>query len=182
MATRAPASRWNPLFSLSQEAELEFEDRNNFEIQRMVDFTLEIATNGLEWARKRESERLDQEHDCVEWWPSNKNDEGYLIAELAEALPTHLSIIKTILLLQSEPVGSDEENVVRFKGLLWAGKITNQFVFNIVAACCDFYAFGWMARQIAGDPPFQHFHGAWRVTSSLVDCDAEFEKTSAIAR
>jgi hypothetical protein len=30
---------------------MEFEDRNNFEIQRMVDRILEIATNGLEWAR-----------------------------------------------------------------------------------------------------------------------------------
>jgi hypothetical protein len=161
---------------------LEFEDRNNFEIQRMVDLILEIATNGLEWARVRESQRLDQERDFVEWGPGDKNDEGYLIKELAEPLPTHLSIIKTILLLQSEAVGSDEENVVRFKELLLAGRITNQFVFNIVAACCDFYAFGWMARQIAGDPPFQHFHTAPRVTSSLVDCDAEFEKTSALAR
>ena len=53
--------------------------------------------------------------DFVEWGPGDKNDEGYLVEELAEALPTHLSIIKTILLLQSEPVGSDEENVVRFK-------------------------------------------------------------------
>jgi hypothetical protein len=177
-----PASNWQPPFSLSQEAELEFQDRNNFEIQRMVDLILEIATNGLKWARERESERLDQERDSVEWGPGDKNDEGYLIAELAEPLPTHLSIIKTILLLQCEPIGSDEENVVRFKGLLSTGKITNQFVFNIVAACCDFYAFGWMARQIAGDPPFQHFHTTRRVTSSLVDCDAEFEKTPAIAR
>ena len=56
-----------------------------------------------------------------------------------------------------------------------------QDVFNTVAACCDFYAFGWMARQIAGDPPFQHFHTARSVTSSLVDCDAEFEKSSAMA-
>ena len=160
---------------------MEFEDRNNFEIQRMVDLILEVATNGLEWARERESARLDQERDFVEWEPGDKNDEGYLIEELAEPLPTHLSIIKTILLLQSEPVGSDDENVVRFKGLFSTGKITNQFVFNIVAACCDFYAFGWMARQIAGDPPFQHFHAERRVTSSLVDCDAEFEKSSAIA-
>ena len=176
-----PASNWQPPFSLSQEAELEFQDRNNFEIRRMVDLTLEIATNGLKWARERESERLDQERDFVEWGPRDKNDEGYLIAELAEPLPTHLSIIKTMLVLQSEPVGSDEENVVRFKELLSVGKITNQFVFNIVAACCDFCAFGWMARQIAGDPPFQHFHAERRVTSSLVDCDAEFEKSSAIA-
>jgi hypothetical protein len=176
-----PASNWQPPFSVSQEAELQFEDRNNVEIQRMVDLILETATNGLKWARERESERLDQEHHCVEWWPSDKNDEGYLIAELAEPLPTHLSIIKTMLVLQSEPVGSDEENVVRFKELLSVGKITNQFVFNIVAACCDFYAFGWMARQIAGDPPFQHFHAERRVASSLMDCDAEFEKSSAIA-
>jgi len=91
-----------------------------------------------------------------------KNDEGHLIEEFAEPLPTHLSIIKTILLLQSEPVGSDEENIVRFKELLSARKITNQFVFNIVAACCDFYAFGWMARHIARQPPFCHFHTAWR--------------------
>jgi len=60
-------------------------------------------------------------------------------------------------------------------------KGANQFVFNIVAACCDFYAFGWMTRQIAGDPPFQHFHAERRVTSSLVDCDGEFEKSSATA-
>ena len=91
-----------------------------------------------------------------------KNDEGHLIEELADPLPTHLSIIKTILLLESEPVGSDEENIVRFKGLLSARKITNRFVFNIVAACCDFYAFGWMARHIARQPPFCHFHTAWR--------------------
>ena len=161
---------------------MEFEDRNNFETQRMVDQILAIATNGLDWARKRETERLEEERDFVEWGPGDKNDEGYLIAELAEPLPTHLSIIKTILLLQSEPVGSDEENVVRFKGLLSSGKMTNQFVFNVVAACCDFYAFGWMARQIAGDPPFQHFHAPRHVTSSLVDCEAEYENTPAIAR
>jgi len=40
---------------------MEFEDRNNFEIQRMVDLILEIATNGLEWAREREFQRLDHE-------------------------------------------------------------------------------------------------------------------------
>ena len=159
-----------------------FEDRNNFEIQRMVDLILEIATNGLAWARKREAERLDQEPDFVEWGPGDKNDEGYLIEEFAEPLPTHLSIIKTILLLQSEPVGSDEENVVRFKGLLSARKIINSFVFNIVAACCDFYAFGWMARHIAGLPPFRHYHTVRRVTSSLVDDDGEFEQSSAVAR
>jgi len=147
----------------------------------MVDRILEVATNGLEWARKRESERLDQEHHCVEWWPSDKNDEGYLIAELAEPLPTHLSLIKTILLLQSEPVGSDEENVVLLKGLLSAGKITQQFVFNFVAVCCDFYALGWMERHIAGNPPFRHFRAARRAPS-MVDCDGEFEKSSAIAR
>src|SRR5215472_8353177 len=147
---------------------MEFEDRNNFEIQRMVDRILEIATNGLEWARKRESERLDQEPDFLEWGPGDKNDEGYLIEELVEPLPTHLSIIKTILLLQSEPVGSDEENIVRFKRLLSGHKITNRFVFNVVAACCDFYAFGWMARHIAGGPPFRYYHATRRVTSSLV--------------
>ena len=119
---------------------MEFEDRNNFEIQRMVDLILEVATNGLALARERESERLDQERDFIEWGPGDKNDEGYLIEELAEPLPTHLSIIKTILLLQSEPVGSDEENIVHFKGLLSARKITNQFIFNIVAVCCDFYS------------------------------------------
>jgi hypothetical protein len=162
---------------------MEFEDRNNFEIQRMVDLILGIATNGLEWARKRESERLDhEERDFVEWGPGDKNDEGYLIEELAEPLPTHLSIIKTILLLQSEQVGSDEENIVRFTGLLSARKITNQFVFNIVAACCDFYSFGWMARHIAGHPPFRHYRAAQRVTSPLVDCDGEFETSPAIAR
>jgi hypothetical protein len=160
---------------------MEFEQRNEFEIQKMVDAILEIATNGLQWARERESERLDQERDFVEWGPGDKNDEGYLIEEFAEPLPTHLSIMKTILLLQSAPVGSDKENVECFKGLLSAGKITNQFVFNIVAACCDFYAFGWMARHIAGNPPFRH-HAARRVTSSLVDCDAEFEESSAIAQ
>ena len=84
----------------------------------------------------------------------------HLVEALAEPLPTHLSIIKTILMLQSEPVGSDEENVERFKGLLSARKITNQFIFNIVAACCDFYSFGWMARHIAGQPPFRHYHTA----------------------
>src|SRR5262249_53431353 len=136
-AGQVSASSWDSPFSLSQEAELEFEDRNHFEIQRMVDLILELATNGLKWARERESQRLDQESDSVEWYPEDKNDEGYLIAELAEPLPTHLSIIKTILLLQSEPVASDEENVARFKGLLSSGKITSQFVFNIVAACCD---------------------------------------------
>ena len=160
---------------------MEFEDRNNFEIQRMVDLILEIATNGLAWARERESERLDQEQESVEWGPGDENDEGYLIQELAEPLPTQLSIIKMILLLQSEPVASDEENIMRFKGLLSARKITNQFVCNIVAACCDFYAFGWMARHIAGEPPFRHYHTARRVTSSVVDCDGEFEKSSAHA-
>jgi hypothetical protein len=146
---------------------MEFEDRNNIEIQKMVDVILGIATNGLEWARQRESERLNQEEDIVEWGPGDKNDEGYLIEEVAEPLPTHLSIIRTILLLQSEPVGSDDENVVRFKGLLSAGKITNQFVFNIVAACCDFYAFGWMARHIAGQPPFRHYRTARADRSDL---------------
>jgi hypothetical protein len=157
---------------------MEFEDRNNLEIQRMVDLILEIATNGLEWARERESERLDQERYFVEWGPGDKNDEIYLIEELAEPLPTHLSIIKTILLLQSEPVGSDEENIVRFKGLLSARKITNQFVFNAVAACCDFYSFGWMARHIAGQPPFRHYRTAPGLTPSLGDFDGQFEKSS----
>ena len=46
---------------------MEFEDRNNFEIQRMVDLILATATNGLAWARERESERLDHEEDFVEW-------------------------------------------------------------------------------------------------------------------
>jgi hypothetical protein len=160
---------------------MEFENRNHFEIQGMVDRILEIATNGLEWARERETERLDQEQDFVEWGPGDKNDEGYLIEELAEPLPTHLSIIKTILSLQSEPVGSDEENIVRFKGLLSARKITNQFVFNIVAACCDFYSFGWMARHIAGQPPFRHYHTARHVTSSLADFDGELEPSSVHA-
>ena len=157
---------------------MEFEDRNNCEIQRMVDLILEIATNGLAWARKREAERLDQEQDFVEWGPGDKNDEGYLIEEFAEPLLTHLSIIETILLLQSEQVGSDEENLVRFKRLLSARKITNQFVFNLVAACCDFYSFGWMARHIAGQPPFRHYHTARRVTSLLGDSDGQFEQSS----
>jgi hypothetical protein len=161
---------------------MEFEDRNNFEIQRMVDLILETATNGLAWAQAREFDRLDHEEDFVEWGPGDKNDERYLIEELAEPLPTQLSIIKTILLLQSAQVGSDEENIVRFKGLLSARKITKQFVFNIVAACCDFYAFGWRARHIAGHPPFRHYRAARRVTSSLGDCDREFEKSSAIAQ
>jgi hypothetical protein len=146
---------------------MEFEDRNNIEIQKMVDLVLEIATNGLEWARQREAERLNQEEDFVEWGPGDKNDEGYLIEELAEPLPTHLSIIRTVLLLQSEPVGSDDENLVRFRELLSAGKITNQFVFNTVAACCDFYAFGWMARHIAGQPPFRHYRTARTDRSDL---------------
>ena len=158
---------------------MEFEDRNHFEIQRMVDLILEIATNGLAWARQQESERLDQERDFVEWGPGDKNDEGYLVEELAEPLPTHLSIIKTILLLQSEPVGSEEENVVRFKGLLSARKITNQFVFTIVASCCDFYSFGWMARHIAGQPPFRHYCTAASLTSCLGNFDGQFEKLEA---
>ena len=148
----------------------------------MVDLILEIATNGLKWARERESERLDQERDFVEWGPGDKNDEEYLIVELAEPLPTHLSIIKTMLVLQSEPVGSDEENVVRFKELLSVGKITNQFVFNIVAVCCDFYAFGWMERHSAGHSPVRHYYVAQPVTSSLVGCDGECEKSSTVAR
>src|SRR5215470_1609067 len=45
----------------------------------MVDGVLEIATNGLKWARERESERLDQERDFVEWGPGDKNDEIPLI-------------------------------------------------------------------------------------------------------
>ena len=161
---------------------MEFQDRNNAEIQRMVDLILETATNGLAWARERESERLDLEADSVEWGPGDKNDERYLIEELAEALPTQLSIIKTILLLQSEPIGSDEENILRFNRLFSTRRITNQFIFNIVAACCDFYSFGWMARHIAGHPPFRHYYAAQRLTSSLVECEAEFEKSSAIAR
>lgn len=36
---------------------MEFDDRNQFEIQKMVDHILEIAANGLNWARERESER-----------------------------------------------------------------------------------------------------------------------------
>ena len=161
---------------------MEFGDRNNFEIQQMVDHILEIATNGLEWARERETEQLDEERNFVEWGPGDKNDEGYLIEELAEPLPTHLSIIKTILVLQSEQVGSDEENIARFKELLSAGLITNQFVFNLVAACCDFYALGWMARHISGHPPFRHYHAARGVTPSVMHCDREFEKSVAIAR
>ena len=157
---------------------MEFQDRNNREIQAMVDLIIETATNGLTWAREREAERLDREEDSVEWGPGDKNDEQYLIEEFVGPLPTQLSIIRTILLLQSEPVGSDEENIARFRGLLSARKITNPFVFNIVAACCDFYSFGWMARHIAGNPPFRHYSSARRVAPSLVDCDGEFEKAS----
>jgi hypothetical protein len=157
---------------------MEFEDRNSSEIQRVVDHILEIAANGLKWARERECERLDHEEDSVEWRPGDKNDEGYLIEGLAEALPTRLSIINTILLLQSEQVGSDEENVARFKALLSAGTVTNQFVFNLVATCCGFYALGWMARHIAGQPPFLHYRPR-PVTSSFVDC--EVEKSPAMA-
>lgn len=160
---------------------MEFEQRNQLEIQKMVDAIFEIAAKGLTWARERESERLDEEEDFIEWGPGDKNDEGYLIEELSQPLPTHLSIIKTILLLQSEQVGSDEDNVARFKALLSAGKITNPFVFNIVATCCDFYALGWMARHIAGQPPFRHYHAARPASSPLVDCDAELEKTPALA-
>jgi hypothetical protein len=156
---------------------MEFEDRNNVEIQRMVDLIVETATNGLAWAREREVERLDHEEDFVEWEPGDKNDERYLIGDLAEPLPTQLSIIKTILSLQSEPVRSDEENILRFRQLLSAGKLTNQFVFNIVAACSDFYAFGWMARHVAGSPPFLHSRAGRRVTSSLVGRDGEFEES-----
>ena len=65
---------------------MEFEDRNNFEIQRMVDRIIEMATNGLQWAREQEFERLDHEEDFVEWGPGDKNDEGYLIEELAETV------------------------------------------------------------------------------------------------
>ena len=161
---------------------MEFADRNNFEIQRMVDLIFETATNGLAWARLRESERLDRDEDSVEWGPGDENDERYLIGELAEPLPAHLSIINTILLLQSEQVGSDEENLERFKDLLLAGKITNQFVFNVVAACCDFYSFGWLARQIAGPPPFRHYFAARRVNASPVDCNEELENSSAAVR
>ena len=129
---------------------MEFQDRNNFEIQRMVDLILEIATNGLKWARERESERLDQKRDFVEWGPGDKNDEGYLIEELAEPLPTHLSIIKTILLLQSETVGSDEENIVRFKGLLSARKITNHSLLTLLPRAVIFTrSDGWHATSQA---------------------------------
>jgi hypothetical protein len=55
---------------------MEFEDRNNFEIQRMVDLILETATNGLAWARAREFERLDHEEDFVEWGPGDKTMSG----------------------------------------------------------------------------------------------------------
>ena len=160
---------------------MEFEDRNNSEIQRIVDHILEIAANGLNWARGRESERLDREEDVIEWGPGDKNDERYLIEELGAALPTHLSIIRTALVLQSEPVGSDEENLMRFQALLSAGKITNPIVFNLVAACCDFYAFGWMARHIAGQPPFRHYRPR-PVSPRLADCDEQFATSSAAAR
>jgi hypothetical protein len=161
---------------------MNFEDRNNSEIQRMADFILELATNGLAWARERECQRLDEEPGFIEWGPGDKNDEGYLIEELAEELPTHLSIIKTMLLLQSEPAGPDEENVERFKELLLAGRITNQFVFNVVAACCDFYAFGWMTRHIAGNPPFRIYRAAGPLASEApADPARELEQNPAFA-
>jgi hypothetical protein len=34
---------------------MEFEDRNHVEIKRMVDLILEIAANGLAWAREARS-------------------------------------------------------------------------------------------------------------------------------
>lgn len=159
---------------------MEFADRNEFEIQGIVGQILKIAANGLKWANERESARLDGEEDVVELAPGDKNDEGYLIEELAEALPTHLSIIKTILLLRSEPVGSDEENIALFAGLLSDRKITHETVFHAVAACCDFYAFGWMARHIAGPPPFRHYRAAGGVTSPVAS-NGQFEESEIIA-
>ncbi|HLH31076.1 MAG TPA: hypothetical protein VKY31_07720 [Terriglobia bacterium] len=156
---------------------MEFADRNEVEIQGIVDQILQIAANGLKWARQQESERLDEEQGFVEWGPGDKNDEGYIIEELADPLPTHLSIIKTILLLQSEPLGSDEENIVRFNALLSDRKITAQFIFNFVAGCCDFYAFGWMTRHIAGQPPFR---AARR--RMLANSDGHAEEIVAVAR
>lgn len=158
---------------------MEFADRNEIEIQKMVDQILAIAANGLKWARQRESQRLDREEECIEWGPGDTNDEGYLIAESVEPLPTQLSLIKTILLLLSEPAGSDEENVVRCSALLSDRKITNQTVFTVVAMCCDFYALGWMARHTAGNPPFQHYYTAERAP---VDSGGQLETSVAIAR
>jgi hypothetical protein len=87
-----------------------------------------------------------------------------------------------MLLLQSEPAGSDQENVERFKELLLAGRITNQFVFNVVAACCDFYAFGWMTRHIAGNPPFRIYRAAGTLASEApADPDRELEQNPAFA-
>jgi hypothetical protein len=148
----------------------------------MVDHILEIAVNGLAWARRREAERLDSDDlGVVEWGPGDQNDERYLVEELAEPLPTQLSIIRTIIRLQTGQDGSDEENVSRFRELFMAGQITNEFVFTLVAACSDFYAFGWMARHIAGLPPFRHYCPAGHTASSLVDPDREVEK-AAVAR
>jgi hypothetical protein len=101
MHAECQASGWSAALFSQSGGRMEFEDRNNSEIQRMVDLILETATNGLAWAQAREFERLDHEEDFVEWGPGDKNDERYLIEELAEPLPTQqLSIIKTILLLQ----------------------------------------------------------------------------------
>ena len=129
---------------------MEFADRNNFEIQRMVDLILEIATNGLEWARERESERLDQERDFVEWGPEDKDDEGYLIEELAGPLPTHLSIIKTILMLQCEPVGSDEETLSALRdSFRLARSQINSFFTSLPRAVIFTRSDGWHATSQA---------------------------------
>jgi hypothetical protein len=76
-------------------------------------------------------------------------------------------------------VSSDETNIVRFKRLLSARKITNQFVFNIVARAVIFARLvGWHATSRASP----HFGiTARRVTSSVVDRDGEFEKSSVHA-
>jgi hypothetical protein len=78
LTCRLHAGKFRPFhrtYRSLQDAELEFADRNNFEIQRMVDLTLEIAMNGLAWARRRESERLDQERDFLESGLADKNDD-----------------------------------------------------------------------------------------------------------
>jgi hypothetical protein len=72
----------------------------------------------------------------------------------------------------------NNENIVRFRELLLTCKISNQFVMNILAACCDFYRFGWMARHIAGGPRFRHYSTARRAAPSLVGCEEKFEKAS----
>jgi hypothetical protein len=77
------------LFSLSQEEEWNLRTETTPKFKEWSIVFLRSQRNGLKWARERESERLDQEPDVVDWGSGDKNDEGYLIEELAEPLPTH---------------------------------------------------------------------------------------------